>query len=528
MRAISDDLLSRIKESQQTVYKNANIALKVLISKGYRKELFRVYTVHNDSELGKIDSAVRRSSTEDDPDKAYVVYIKDGMAHVKSKDLPYDETIPWNYEFELGAADDVAIEFTGEWERDEVSGKFNLVAEEYPWIFKISSGILTGQRWQDDTIELSTGVSNVCAIRGWKSIIFPEDDQGLIVAYLKSGVPYYKNYCYQVSGDYGWEVERQITGLSTDCVDIALFRTNDFRIGFIVQRTGGQIEYVVTERDWAGMAIPPEKLTFGLSDLTLSLSPVYQLVLGDGPIPTDDVRYIKAQYFGDEDSKFYEENLFVELESDIVFLTNETVLEIVKIEQESYTDVRTGEDLKPNTGDGTRTEFQLYWIPTEETEKIYVDEVEQERGTDYTISGRDVTFINAPVDGAVLTADYEWVNWGVKLKIEFSAGITDCPITGWSLEDEASVKYPISVVTATDKKKNWQVSDNYPPIEFIFEVQDFNVCIGDITLAYDATEETLLGETGQVITSSLSATITPENLQESIIDPPEVEVVWNE
>src|SRR6056297_619858 len=135
MRTIPSDLLEKINKRNQTIYENANPELKVLLSKGFSKELFRVYTVHDKENIAEIDVTAKRSQAASEPDKVYVAYIENGVAHVKSKPLPYDELIPWTYEFELGTASNVAIDFDGYWERLLGEKRFNLVADEYPWVF---------------------------------------------------------------------------------------------------------------------------------------------------------------------------------------------------------------------------------------------------------------------------------------------------------------------------------------------------------------------------------------------------------
>lgn len=270
MRSISTDLLEKIQKSQQTIYQNANPALKVLLSKGFRKDLFRVYTIHNDELLEGLDVAVRRMGTLGKPNKVYVAYIKDGVAHVKSKDLPYDETLPWDYGFQIGLASEVAIEFDGYWEKEGTSGRWNLITGEFPYIFKVVSGTLSVQLWNGSPVTLATGVSKISALRGWKSAMKPTDDHGLIIAYIKSGGVYYRNLCEQPNGSIAWEDERQLTVFTGTVVDISMFRTNDFRTGFVVQNSDLTVEMVVTDRNWSGMAIPPETISATLGDVVVS------------------------------------------------------------------------------------------------------------------------------------------------------------------------------------------------------------------------------------------------------------------
>mgnify|MGYP001101237174 CR=1 FL=1 len=244
MRAIPTELKTRIEKAHQTLYENANPHMKIFVYNSRWTELFKVYTIHNDSDLERLDVTAKREMASSDPNMVYAAYIKDGVAHVKSKPLPYNELTPWDYEFQAGSASDVAIEFNGYWERDQVSKRFNFIADPYPWIFRQNGGTLTAQYWQDSPLTLATGVGRICTLRGWiPAQAGHTQDQGLIVAYLKSGSVYYRNYCLQSDGTtYLWESERQVTELSHgDYTDITLFRTNDFRVGFVTKRTNGQV-----------------------------------------------------------------------------------------------------------------------------------------------------------------------------------------------------------------------------------------------------------------------------------------------
>jgi hypothetical protein len=275
MRPISTDLLNRIQKAHQTIYENANPKLKVLISKGFSKELFKVYTIHNDEDLESLDVAVRRMDALGKPNKVYVVYIKDGVAHVKSKNLPYDETLPWDYGFQIGSADEVAIEFDGYWVREGTSGRHNLITGEFPYIFEVNAGTLSVRLWNGTPITLATGVSKISAVRGWVPVNGDSTtDQGLIVSYIKSGAVYYRTYAMQSGGFRAWEVERQIIEFTGTVVDVSTFRTNDFRVGFVVQNADDSVELLITTRNWAGMSFEPINLNVGITDIAIDVTPI--------------------------------------------------------------------------------------------------------------------------------------------------------------------------------------------------------------------------------------------------------------
>lgn len=271
MRAIPPELLTRIKKRAQVPAENADPSLKILLSRGLVREMFQVFTVHNGSQLTDIDVTVRRLETTQIPAYAYAIYVQDGVAHIKSKPLPYDDQTPWDYEFQVGNASAVAIEFDGYWDRDHSTRRFNFVTEDLPWVFYVQSGSLKAQLWQGTVLNLATNVTKVAAIRGWLPVEGDHaSDQGLIVAYLKAdGTMWYRAYCRQDVGGRTWEVERQVTAFPEGFIDdLALFRSNDFRIGFIAE-IAGQCYWALTTRNFAGMSVWPERITARVVDFDM-------------------------------------------------------------------------------------------------------------------------------------------------------------------------------------------------------------------------------------------------------------------
>lgn len=260
MRYIPEDILEKIKSNYLTKYKNSQPRLKAIAKRGFDDDLFKVYTIHEEENSGPIDITVRRPAASSSPDRAFISYEKDGDIFLKSKALPYDRLTPWKYEFFVGSGTETAIELNGYWERDQESKRFNFIGEDKPWVFWVDSGDLKAAHWQDTPNILASGVSKIAAIRGWVPVEADNsNDQGLICAYIKGGDIYYRNYTVQAGGGYAWESEKQVTKLNHgNYVDVALFRTNDFRIGFIGQTSTGSVYWVVTDRNYAGMSYYPE------------------------------------------------------------------------------------------------------------------------------------------------------------------------------------------------------------------------------------------------------------------------------
>ena len=60
MRDFPLDLQEKINKKHQTIYENANPELKVLLSSGFNKELFRVYTIHEKTLITDIDVTAKK------------------------------------------------------------------------------------------------------------------------------------------------------------------------------------------------------------------------------------------------------------------------------------------------------------------------------------------------------------------------------------------------------------------------------------------------------------------------------------
>jgi hypothetical protein len=223
--------------------------------------------------LGPIAVTYRRENHMRAPDYVYLVYIEQGQAHVVRQEYikSIEERNEWEYLYALGPAIDVAIEFDGRWERThpdaevcfDSPARWSLVTFGEPYIFRVlPGGSLIVQQGDGEPFELATGVTKVAALRGWKNVYRWNHDHGLICAYIRDGQVYYRNFCMQ--GDNSdprpaaWEIERD-PGLPTPAQEVALFRANDYRVGFLVE-SNGEIHWKLTERNWAGMAIPPHTI----------------------------------------------------------------------------------------------------------------------------------------------------------------------------------------------------------------------------------------------------------------------------
>ena len=218
---------------------------------------------HIDIDTDIQDISVRRLSTESSPSFIYAVGVdRDSIIRVRRR--PYSEqgVVAWEHMYQYAEGTNAAIEFNGVWYRPIGQDYFTLLCEEHPWVFWIDLyGNLRAQYgpYSLDAFILATGVSQVKAVRGFKSEEFIMQDQGLVVVYIKDGLVYYRNYCIQTFGDYAWEEERALPQLGTDITAVHIHRLNDYRIGIVSSSPNGN-KWLVTTRMYIAGTVLPENI----------------------------------------------------------------------------------------------------------------------------------------------------------------------------------------------------------------------------------------------------------------------------
>jgi hypothetical protein len=97
-------------------------------------------------------------------------------------------------------------------------------------------------------IKLSTDALTLSVCRGWVSRKYPDQDAGLVVAYIKSdGTVWYRQLLGIVNNEENWDKESQRTEVGIGNTFVHISRLNDCRMAFTV--TGAtEITVVITEQ----------------------------------------------------------------------------------------------------------------------------------------------------------------------------------------------------------------------------------------------------------------------------------------
>lgn len=228
---------------------------------------FKFETIRSRKGLGDQAVIARRNKPYGIPDRLYNIYVDNKVIKTATREYYSGQQAEWLDNFEVGQGTSVAIAFDGKWELHK--NRYGLVTKGNPYLFWVDlDGGLYKQIWNDISTkeQLAENVVKVKSVRGWKNINFTDRDDGLIVGYIKdNGGVYYRNYSEGASGIYSWSVEEKVYEFAGVAVNMNLFITNDYRTGFIIEDNLGKVHWLITERNWAGMALAPH---------TVSVSPV--------------------------------------------------------------------------------------------------------------------------------------------------------------------------------------------------------------------------------------------------------------
>ena len=292
MRSIPSDLQSKINQAFQTIHGNNAPKMDIIAQKvtKYLTEgtLLQARTIRTGADLGPLDICIRREDVNADPTEIVMAYIENGTAKVAT--LPYVHTPEqqFAYQYTVGPAVDVACDFDGRWYKitDRTGIYFDtsiiwaLQTFGEPYLVRVmANGTLHVQQGQSGaSLQLAdSNVTKVSCLRGWKNTYLWNHDQGIIVAYIRSGAVCYRNYAQQPPDQPAlWKLERTIAEFDTSvnpATNISLFRTNDYRSGFLAE-INGVMYWTVTERNWANMAIEEHHISIVGTELLVQLLPV--------------------------------------------------------------------------------------------------------------------------------------------------------------------------------------------------------------------------------------------------------------
>ena len=197
------------------------------------------------------------------PSEIWLVGIDAGEILVKSRSyVPEKLKTAFEARYSLGRGKAAAIEFNGYWTQPDDADRFTIITEEDPYLFWIDTANTLWVQYGSDTstmLQLDEGVSQVKACRGFKSEKYLLQDQGLVVAYLKNGRAYYRQYIYDDTiSIYRWTDATEVDSSASEVQHVSIGRLNDYRMQISLTTTE-EVRSYITDRTYVNQAAMPER-----------------------------------------------------------------------------------------------------------------------------------------------------------------------------------------------------------------------------------------------------------------------------
>lgn len=205
------------------------------------------------------DITMRRLDPYSDPSYVFAAGIDEGRALIRGREYSQEYALAWEPISDLGPASDIRIESDGRWVQTDRGYRY--VTYEYP------AATVLRNNGDLEYIDLNGVISpriiaeNVTyhsMVRGYNNISFEERDQGMLIAYVKDSKAYYRNLLV-LDGEVIVRPEIRLLEDVDNVTRVNATRLNDYRLAIVVETEN--INYLmVTERNWAGIAIAPHAI----------------------------------------------------------------------------------------------------------------------------------------------------------------------------------------------------------------------------------------------------------------------------
>lgn len=209
------------------------------------------------------DISIRQLSKDNGPDEIWIVGLEKEEALVRKRKYDLKATVGFEPVLSLGYAREAAIEFDGRWVLRANSENYTLETEENPWLFWVDKEYyLHAQIGNDEStrVTLERFVTCIHTCRGYKSELYPEQDQGIILVFIKNAQAYYIQYQYNKTAQaYKWGDVTELDSSLTDVSYITVNRLNDYRVQITVKHATGVKTYI-SDRTYVNQAFLPETM----------------------------------------------------------------------------------------------------------------------------------------------------------------------------------------------------------------------------------------------------------------------------
>lgn len=218
------------------------------------------------------DISIKQTISDAKPSEIWAIGFESNRLVLKRREYSLLQRVNWAAVKDFGGGKCAAIEFHGEWANRGNVGRYTIETEAQPFVFIVDlQGTLTAYSGSsfENAYQMDTGVSAVAACLGFCSMYDVNQRQGLIVAYIKNGSVYYRQYLYDsASASFRWFAAEPLYE-EGDASFISIHRLPDYRVGICVTHTSGT-KWFITDRTYVSQTVKPELINCSING-TVSL-----------------------------------------------------------------------------------------------------------------------------------------------------------------------------------------------------------------------------------------------------------------
>lgn len=264
------------------------------------------------------DISIKQLTTDVSPSEIWAAGFEGDRLILKKRVYNQLQRVNWEAIRDFGECLKAVIEFPGAWTLRGKTSKFTLETAEVPYVFIVdlnrSLKVYTGASFEN-VFELDTNVTALAACQGFNMKDTTEHDQGMIVAYIKAGNAYVRQYIRSTSGTYAWQSAQTIYE-GGNASFVSIHRLPDYRIGLCITYTSGT-KWFITERLYVGQGIKPE-IANSIHD-GLTVATVYDA----SSAPAGNLQAASQNTFTDD--KTHHNGFVMTFSGPLIFLKNRTI-----------------------------------------------------------------------------------------------------------------------------------------------------------------------------------------------------------
>jgi len=212
----------------------------------------------------RADLTINKPFLFSEPSDGRIVYVDRNMAYYT--EFPYSLFYALLEPIAIGPAIDVAIVNDARWRKlSDGTYTYYTLGEPFIAIVDTANNLTVRVGLKGKAFFLASSVTKVAIERGWKHVSDPSKDQGIVVAYIKNGNCYCKEYIETTSGRFEWTAE---TLIYQGCKEVSIDRTVDYRVCFSITPSIGSSKLLLSDRMFPGVAVEAETVSAKLNALS--------------------------------------------------------------------------------------------------------------------------------------------------------------------------------------------------------------------------------------------------------------------